>query len=249
MKILILLFILLSGSYVSLGKSLCESGVDQRIISSNNKIARTHNKYLGKNGCTATLIGKRCLISAGHCQKYFKYLEFEVPMSNDDGTINHSDPEHIYQATPKTLKFGRGVGNDWAVFKVNRNELTGYYPGEIYGHYKISYKTEIGDQVSISGYGGSREKELYGVLQIGEGEIGRIDGTKLYYQIDTTGGSSGSSIINSNDEIVGIHSHGGCNISSGYYNKGTYLGKNNSFKNAILECLKNDAIAKQSSNL
>jgi V8-like Glu-specific endopeptidase len=54
------------------------------------------------------------------------------------------------------------------------------------------------------------------------------------------GGNSGSSIIlESTNEIIGVHSHGSCGVW-GDYNEGTLISKNKKFKAAIQECINSE---------
>jgi len=213
-------------------KTLC-GALDDRVLWNDQKIARVHKELLGKHGCTATLFSDRCLISASHCEIFFKVLEFNVPLSNPDGSINHAKPEDTFLVDPDSIILGSGGTNDWAVMKAQPNS-TGHYPGEIYGYYLISFNVEVNASISIAGYGQSRLKEYNNVLKIADGIIGKISNSRLYYQIDTTSGDSGASIINQNNEIVGIHTLGGCNND---YNKGLYIGVNPELMDAISKCV------------
>lgn len=213
-------------------KTLC-GATDDRVLWNDLKIARVHNAVLGKHGCTATLFSDRCLISAGHCANFLKVLEFNVPLSNPDGSINHAKAEDTFLVDPNSLNLGTGGANDWAVMKAQPNS-TGHYPGEIFGYYPIGFNVDANDIITIAGYGQSRLKEYNNVLKIADGIIGKISDSRLYYQIDTTSGDSGAAIINQNNEIVGIHTLGGCNND---YNKGLYIGVNPELMDAITKCV------------
>ncbi|OFZ24849.1 MAG: hypothetical protein A2381_04350 [Bdellovibrionales bacterium RIFOXYB1_FULL_37_110] len=232
--ILILLLLLVSiNNLYAISKTIC-GGVDDRVLYDDQKMARLHNGPLGKHGCTATLISDRCLISAGHCENFFKVLEFNVPLSNWDGSINHAKGQDTYLIDPKSIVLGGVAGNDWAVMKALKHHETDYYPGEIYGFYKVSFLVKANDNISIAGYGQSRFKEHNNVLKIASGVIGKIEVFRLYYQVDTTSGDSGAVIINQRKEIVGIHTLGGCNND---YNKGIFIGANPELMDAISKCV------------
>ena len=66
-----------------------------------------------------------------------------------------------------------------------------------------------------------------------------IDDARLKHNVDTKTGNSGSAIIlEETEEIIGIHSHGGCSTSEGAEgNGGTAISKNQALAQAIKECL------------
>ena len=50
-----------------------------------------------------------------------------------------------------------------------------------------------------------------------------VDGTRVFYTVDTRGGNSGSAVLDeSTGMVIGIHTHGGCGASSGS-NSGTAI--------------------------
>ena len=235
MKFYLLFFISLlfyAHNIGAMSKTLC-GATDDRILWNDLKIARVHNGILGKHGCTATLFSDRCLIAASHCENFFQVLEFNVPLSNPDGSINHAKEEDTFYIDSSSIMLGSGGTNDWAVMKAYQNSK-GFYPGEIYGYYPIGFNVNVNDSVTIAGYGQSRHKEHNNVLKISGGIIGKISNSRLYYAIDTTSGDSGAPIINQNNELVGIHTLGGCNND---YNKGISIGANPELIEAISKCV------------
>lgn len=236
-SVAVLALILTSASYASYEKSIC--GVDDRVPSDMPKIGRLLGSMSDTGGCTVTMIGKSCAISAGHCSGTFGYAEFNTPPSID-GNIQHPADEDIYPVDrAKTVYEYSGIGNDWAVLRILPNQITGKYAGDVQGSYEVSFqKPDSGDIIRITGYGLDRsDPERNLAQQTHTGEITRIRGSALYHVADTMGGNSGSSIIRESDgRIVGIHTNGGC-YSRGGSNSATVISENEELREAIEACL------------
>ena len=249
MKILILsLFI--SISYAN-EKSICGK-TDDRTLSFENEIGRS-SKLQKEIGCTATLIGPSCVISAGHCLGSIEKVSFNIP-SSEQSSPTPANEVDIYFQDKSFLEYEDGVpGKDWVVFRLQKNKITNRYPGEVQGYLKVDYTknaVKVGDIVRVSGYGFSLDNPIKSFAQQSDqGSVQTIGGSlftaaKIGYRVDTSRGTSGSSIINTNSNmIVGVHSRSACRVSSGRgvkkgYNEGTLISKNKKFRNAIKKCLK-----------
>jgi len=188
-------------------------GSDDRVPSSAPDRAR-----LLDVGCTANLVGDACFITAGHClssSRYVDVVEFNVPTSDANGSLNHPGPEDQYVPTSSRDHTDSGIGNDWGVFTVSANTETGLTPYAAQGT-KLDFASGVpgvGDLAEIIGYGvddGSANQ----TQQYGAGPITTVTGTSLSYQADTEGGNSGSAVL-VDGKVVGIHTHGGCSTSGG----------------------------------
>lgn len=188
-------------------------GSDDRVPSSAPDRAR-----LLDVGCTANLVGDACFITAGHClssSRYVDVVEFNVPTSSANGSLNHPGPEDQYVPTSSRDYTDAGIGNDWGVFTVAANTETGLTPYQAQGS-KLDFANgvpSVGDLAEIIGYGvddGSANQ----TQQYGAGPITTVTGTSLSYQADTEGGNSGSAVL-VDGQVVGIHTHGGCSTSGG----------------------------------
>jgi V8-like Glu-specific endopeptidase len=241
MKYFISLMLLLTINTNANTKSIC-GDVDDRVISEDKKIARASsmNKLVG---CTVTLIGRSCAISAGHCVGALEKASFNVPETDHLGP-KESAAEDIYYRTKDFLRYkDNGEGDDWAVIKIMPNTITGRYPGDVQGHYSVELDTlpVKGDSVRITGYGVDNvDPSVSFSQQTNSGKIKRIGRwfkpSIIEHLVDTMGGNSGSSIINETTEkIIGIHTHGGCN--SWGSNQGTLISKNKIFKGVVQQCL------------
>ena len=222
-------------------KSIC--GTDDRILSFNSKIGRLSEDGKHK-GCTATMIGNSCAITAGHCERVLVRAEFNTPVSVDN-VPQASDKKDLYYIDQTSIvSQDEGPGKDWAVFKFKPNTITGKLPGVVQGNYDVSFnKLSKGDKIEITGYGiddGDLDKHF--AQQVHQGKITRL-GDAFYgksvmsHVADTMGGNSGSSIIKiDTQEIVGIHTHGGCRRSGGS-NMGTVISRHKKLMQAIKTCL------------
>jgi V8-like Glu-specific endopeptidase len=223
-------------------KTICGPN-DDRVLSDDPKVARA-SRLSGEYGCTATMIGRSCAISVGHCVGSLEKLSFNVPLSVNT-QAQPSKPEDVYLRTKDFLRYkDSGAGNDWAVIRVLPNKITGQYPGDVQGFYKVNLDRPVrkGDTVRITGHGVDRQDDIRNFAQqTHTGKLVKVGSfwnrSKLGYTVDTMGGNSGSSIIHElTQEIIGVHSHGGC-TESGSFNEGTLISKNKIFKQVIQECL------------
>jgi V8-like Glu-specific endopeptidase len=216
-------------------KSICGL-TDERTPSSEPRVGKLVKKITEKSGCSASLIGKSCVVSAGHCGKSIYFMQFN---EQADGKFKAED---IYTVDRKTLDyFDNGAGTDYAVFKLNKNTKTGKFAGEAQGFYKVRYsKIAVGDRISITGYGKDTESSRTFTQQIHEGSITNDFGIKIYHDIDTDSGNSGSGmILQSSDELVGVHTNGGC-YAYGGANSGTSISGSAKFLTAVKKCLASD---------
>ncbi len=196
-------------------ESIC-GPTDDRIASDQPATGR-----LVSIGCTAWIIPNGKIVSAGHCldASTANILEFQVPPSLPSGTIQHPGPEDQYSVDVSTKIF-TGVGNDWGVFEVFPNSITGLMPKETQGAFWPLMQDLGPDSIRITGYGvdGGVANQTQ---QTHVGPNFGSSGTTMRYVTDTQGGNSGSPVINGlTGEAVGVHTHGGCN-SSGGNNNGT----------------------------
>lgn len=231
----------LQASQLSGAESICGLQ-DDRVLSYDTKIGRLAkgDKHIG---CTVTMISKNCGVTAGHCEPVLEYAEFEVPLSDSTGTPQAAELENKYYIDSKftILQEGRySLGNDWGVVKFKKNELTGKYPGDVQGYYKVGLRIpQIGDKIVITGFGlDHNDKDKNGVQQTHFGVVtSKVTESSVFsYDADTMGGNSGSSILNNKNEIIGIHTNGGCTKFGGE-NTGVMLRHNRSLRVAITKCL------------
>ncbi|HEX4924823.1 MAG TPA: hypothetical protein VFV50_12090, partial [Bdellovibrionales bacterium] len=62
---------------------------DERVASALKPIGRIMKSATGPTGATATLIGRSCAISCGHCKAFLGLTQFNVPPSGPKGELNY----------------------------------------------------------------------------------------------------------------------------------------------------------------
>ena len=198
-------------------KSIC-GNKDDRVKSSHALVGR-----IMPNGCTGWIISDGRFLTAGHCKgPQMRRLEFNVPISNSDGTIVASKIKDQYAIVSSSIdSVNGGIGNDWAIFNVAANTETSLMPEQAQGgHFRITNKLNP-DTVRITGFGVDDGADNQ-VQQTDSGEL--VSNTvhsntsaTLKYRADSRGGNSGGPVITNGDNntAIGIHSHAGCHVSGG----------------------------------
>ncbi|MBI69978.1 MAG: hypothetical protein CMJ38_08320 [Phycisphaerae bacterium] len=204
-------------------QSIC-GGVDDRELSYEARTARAM-----PIGCTAWIIDdvNRTFLSAGHCSSgngnSLGIMQFNVPLSDANGNYQHPGPEDQYpvdvdsiQYTPDTY-----IGNDWAYFGCFPNSETGLTPYEAQQSY-FELADEApgvnGQQIRITGHGTTSapvSNTWNGVQKTHVGPFTQSEDNTIAYYTDTTGGNSGSAVLDESTGLaIGIHTNGGCSSSS-----------------------------------
>lgn len=208
-------------------RSLC--GVDDRALSADPRAAR-----FMPSGCTAWLHAdaNRTFLTAGHCGVGAgDVVQFNVPLSTTTGALVNPPPEHQYPVEPISVQFSNGgVGNDYAYFGVSPNSETGLMPFQrqnaAYVLAAAAPGVTAGQRIDITGYGtvtSPVDRRWNQVQKTHVGPYTGLFGTTVRYTTDTTGGNSGSAVLNVTDNtVIGIHSHAGCGGSTGA-NQGTAI--------------------------
>lgn len=207
--------------------SICGT-VDDRVLSNDPRQGRAM-----PIGCTAWLITDcaRCLVTAGHCSTAsLQVIQFNVPLSLPNGAVQNPPPEDQYPVDVSSKQsVNGGIGNDWGYFGTFRNTTTGLTPYEKMGHVAYTLAAAApavaGQQIRITGYGTtSPANTLNQAQKTHVGPFVSNVGTTLRYATDTTGGNSGSPVVDESTGLaIGIHTHAGCSASGGS-NQGTNIG-------------------------
>ncbi|WP_299256245.1 T9SS type A sorting domain-containing protein [uncultured Aquimarina sp.] len=193
-------------------KSQCGSN-DDRVDSADDAIGR-----IVPIGCTGWIITNGKLVTAGHCVgSRAEVIEFNVPKSNPDRTIVHPGPEDQYPIGNFVSPYpgSPSQANDWAVFDGFANSQTGQTPIQGQGaSYNVVQDTP-GSNITITGFGTDTGIDNQ-TQQIHTGPLSSTTNTFVRYRADTTGGNSGSPIIDTaTGNAVGVHAYGGCSGSGG----------------------------------
>jgi len=207
-------------------RSICGT-IDDRQLSDDPRDGR-----IVPIGCTAWLFNdaNHCFLTAGHCDTTSaQVVEFNVPLSNPDGSINHPGPEDQYPIDPTSFQSQNGgTGNDWGYFGTFENSTTGLTPFEAQGAFHVLADPPAspdGQTIDVTGYGTTTSTTASNtwsqVQTTHEGAFVLISGTLLRYAVDTTGGDSGSPVVHvETGNAIGIHTHAGCDTGGGS-NQGT----------------------------
>ena len=208
-------------------------GNDDRLPSDDPRAARALPV-----GCTAWLINdvSECMLTAGHCVP-FDTIQFNVPESNGNGTLNHPPPSDQYAVDNTSWQSTNGgLGNDWGYFGVFPNTETGLPAGQAQGAvYELSTPPAVqGQSIRITGYGVDNTPLNWNqIQQTNVGPYDSLNGTIVEYVTDTEGGNSGSPVVVEETGLaIGIHTNGGCTFGGGA-NLGTGL-NNANIQNALL---------------
>ena len=223
--------------------SLC--GVDNRVASGELRTGRLWGHV--NSSCTAWLVSNGAALTAGHCVDLDPdgfgpglpngvldlngVVEFDVPLSDPDGTVNMAAPEDQFPINLASVVWnfdgeGQGLGKDWAVFRVNPNTGTGARPHVTRGFYRMTNTAPAaGQDIRVTGYGSDGgtanfTNQTHNGPYVGES----VSGANFWhrYQVDTTGGNSGSPILwTSNGYTIGIHTNAGCAADGSGANSGT----------------------------
>jgi hypothetical protein len=204
--------------------------VDNRVASGDPRTGRLNG------GCTMWLVGSNgCALSAGHCFSGFgspftfpHVVEFNVPLSNGDGSLNPAPvrdqyPIAIFQFVDNPAN-DFDIPDDWAVGRLGLNNLgetavsrqgVGYLVDDGTGNFGPTVMPVfplVGDPITITGYGvdvGTANQ----TNQTHTGPFAGFVGDTLRYHTDTEGGNSGSPIFSDFDgAAIGIHTNAGCNV-------------------------------------
>ncbi|MFD2561207.1 T9SS type A sorting domain-containing protein [Aquimarina rubra] len=193
-------------------KSQCGSA-DDRIDSNDDAIGR-----MVPIGCTGWIITNGKLVTAGHCVgSSAQVIEFNVPKSNPDRTIVHPGPEDQYPIGNFVSPYpgSPSQANDWGVFEASANSQTGLTPIQAQGKSFNVVQDEPGSTIRITGFGTDTGIDNQ-TQQTHTGPLSSSTNTFVRYRTDTTGGNSGSPIIDeATGNAVGVHAYGGCSGSGG----------------------------------
>lgn len=204
---------------------------DDRALSSDPRCAR-HLPDL----CTSFLIDdtNRMFLSAGHCNPVEGDVEqFNVPLSTENGIPVAPPPEDQYAVDPlSVLAFydDHGpVGNDYSYFACYPNSNTGLTAYQRQGQrYALAAAAPpgMGQTIRLTGYGTVSvplTPTWKYVQKTMDGPYVGLFGTIVKYQVDTTGGNSGSAVEEvGSGLVIGIHTNSGCTVSGGA-NQGTAM--------------------------
>ncbi len=181
-------------------------GPDDRVSSDEDFAAR-----LVPAGCSATIYNSQsCAVSAGHCVSGGMVLQFKVPPSNSNCSINQPPIADQFPVTQFSFTNG-GTGNDWAVLVMGTNNQ-GQKP---FGRYGASMPIAgtppaTNNNLTIWGYGIDSPCVFSQTQQTSDGKVTSVSSTLFNHDVDATFGNSGSALVRNGNEILGIATHCPC---------------------------------------
>ena len=124
---------------------------------------------------------------------------------------------------------------------MNRNQHTGRLPGEVQGYYRVKFeRPNINSALSATGYGKAKYPKKDFAQQRHSGKLIDLYQGIAMHTVDTENGNSGSGLVlDQTNEIIGVHTNGGCSAYNGY-NSGTLISGNSRFAKAIRDCLESE---------
>lgn len=236
----LIIFLIPLSIQAALNKDICGK-TDDRVLSFEPEVGRALETLDSTHGCTVTMISRSCAISAGHCHPVLKFIEFNTPIS-ENGVLRHSRLEDTYEVDLTSMKWKKGFGTDYAVFKLLPNSITGELAGDKQGYKRVNFnKPRRGTKLRMYGYGASEDAQANNAQQLSTGKLKKIksDG-KLYHKMDGAAGSSGSAILlEKSGEIIGIHTGNGCKDLY-FANRATAISQLPELQQLINTCISND---------
>jgi glutamyl endopeptidase len=180
-------------------------------------------------GCTATMISRNTALTAAHCLFDYKAGTYKNVTQIAPGRYRFGgivfEPygvwyvayTHVLQAYIDKGKNNRDIG----IIKLHPKTISGCehtYPGDVVGYVEIS-KPAIGDSrlsnSRVTGYPGDKPfGEMWTSGQCSPGWNTADENFGIHF-CDTYGGNSGSSILTTNGQSLGVDSHAFVNPTTG----------------------------------
>ncbi len=151
-------------------------------------------------GCSGTLISDDLFLSAGHCNYAVGH---SVRFNYQNAPDGSARPTRDFTVSA-VVEQENANGWDYAIVRLNGS------PGRTYGHANIAaIDAPVGSNVTIIQHPASVPK----VVHAGP-VLDYVSGNWFRHQVDTTGGTSGSGILDNNGELVGVHTSAGCSTTA-----------------------------------
>lgn len=192
-------------------------GSDGRTKVSNTNVSpyKMISWFYGENSkysytCTGNVIGKDMIITNAHCvydtdsKEYIKY-GYTIPGVNNSH-YSYGAYEMKKYLVPQGYINSKGSSDyDFAIIKLK--PTPGKNIGDVVGILPTKQVTNIkGTSIRITGYPGDLIDRDGSVSQYGmSGKVTSESTNVAFYSIDTAGGQSGSAMLNSSGQIVGLH--------------------------------------------
>jgi V8-like Glu-specific endopeptidase len=153
--------------------------------------------------CSGTLISSNLFLTAGHCVSSTTVNQF-VSFNFERAANSTQLLTQTHVRITAVLEDSRS-GVDYAILRLEGT------PGNTFGIAPVATTDiAVGAAITIIGHPQGQPK------QIEAGSVSSRVGDNLRYgNVDTLGGNSGSGILNSAGQVVGVHTLGGCTATGG----------------------------------
>jgi V8-like Glu-specific endopeptidase len=153
--------------------------------------------------CSGSLIGTNLFLTAGHCVDSGTIGDY-VTMNYERAAGSTSLLTQSHYRVNAILEDELG-GLDYAILRLDGT------PGSTWGIASVATSDpSTGAAITIIGHPNRQPKKIEA------GTVASFSSNYLRYgNVDTLGGSSGSGVINSSGQIVGVHTNGGCTATGG----------------------------------
>jgi glutamyl endopeptidase len=194
-------------------------GGDNRVrVTNTTAFPNSAIAYIVSTGgqCTGWIIGPRLVVTAGHCiydrgnRRWNS--NFQVSFGRNGASTPYGVQGWATAWTDVSYINNGNMGLDWGLIQLNSN--IGYSTG--WFGYGWQTTSRNGTSVTVRGYPGDHPQQLW----THSGTVQKTEPNRLFYNVDTVGGQSGSPVYVSGNIGVAIHAYG---VDQTGLNSGTHI--------------------------
>jgi V8-like Glu-specific endopeptidase len=175
-------------------------GVSQSFVNLHERPVGVQMQNGTTEWCTGTLVSRSLFLSAGHCSYTTSdTVRFNYQVNGSDGTVRSGEDFAVVDV----LEQHNTASLDYALVRLS------LAPGDRYGYGRaLDADPSGGELLTLIQHPNGVPKVVATGPETGASSLG----TNWFgHQVDTTGGSSGSGVLNTDGLLVGVHTNAGCN--------------------------------------